>query len=124
MMPGEPTMAQSTSPGAEIIMGHSRNDATPKGPTKAKAQGADPPPVSLEFHPKALPPLPPQTYPKKSKRARKHRLDLDRDGYVSRSEVELDLQSRASAFRGADHNQDGKLDAEELRQYQKQFKPR
>jgi hypothetical protein len=51
-------------------------------------------------------------------RARKHRLDLDRDGYVSKSELEQDQQRSRSAFNEADQNSDGRLNADEARRFQ------
>jgi hypothetical protein len=120
----EPAFAQSTGPGAEVIMGQSHRESAPRSRTLTETHAGTPASPPADFHAKVIAPLPPQSYPRKSKRARKHRLDLDRDGYVSRSEIELELQGRASAFRRADVNQDGKLDAEEQRQYQKLAQPR
>ncbi len=105
--------AAATAPdsGPEIIAGQAR---TPP-PSRAPASKAEAP---ADFHAKALAPLPAQSYPRKPRRARKHRLDEDRDGFISRSEFEAEHQARAAAFRMADANQDGKLDADEMRRYQ------
>jgi EF hand len=56
--------------------------------------------------------------PRSANRARKHRLDLDRDGYVSKSELEQDQHRRQSAFSEADQNSDGRLNPEEARRFQ------
>jgi hypothetical protein len=71
-----------------------------------------------------LAPLPKGPYYGKIKRPRKHRLDQDRDGFVSKHELELENQTRSAAFREADQNQDGKLDPSEMRRYQALVHPR
>jgi EF hand len=69
-------------------------------------------------------PLPRGPFYGKIKRPRKHRLDQDRDGFVSKQELDLENQVRSAAFREADQNHDGKLDASEMRHYQALVHPR
>jgi hypothetical protein len=51
-------------------------------------------------------------------RSQKHRLDLDRDGFVSKAELEQNQQQHQSAFLEADQNADGRLNADEARRFQ------
>ncbi len=117
---GTPPELQTGSP-TEIITGQSRH-GTPKPsrtPRVAEHSRADPAPFLTP-----LAALPKGPYYGKIKRPRKHRLDQDRDGFVSKHELELENQTRSAAFREADQNQDGKLDATELRRYQALVQPR
>ncbi len=114
--------AQGASPEAhtEIITGQSRPSLkTRRTPLHAELPRSDPSPFLTP-----LAPLPKGPYYGKIKRPRKHRLDQDRDGFVSKHELELENQTRSAAFREADQNQDGKLDASELRRYQALVQPR
>jgi EF hand len=105
----------------EIISGQSRFSAprARRAPIMAEHLRSEPAPF---LNP--LPPLPKGPYYGKIKRPRKHRLDQDRDGFVSKQELELENQTRSAAFREADQNQDGKLDASEMRRYQALVQPR
>ncbi len=105
----------------EIITGQSRNRTL--RPKRAQPpvdhSRSDPAPFLTP-----LAALPRGPYYGKIKRPRKHRLDQDRDGFVSKHELDLENQTRSAAFREADQNQDGKLDAPELRRYQALIQPR
>lgn len=104
----------------EIISGQSRDHMKlRRGSRQAEHPRSDPTPFLTP-----LAPLPKGPYYGKIKRARKHRLDQDRDGFVSKHELELENQTRSEAFREADQNRDGKLDASELRRYQALVQPR
>jgi hypothetical protein len=105
----------------EIISGQSRSRETRPRRTQIIAEHpkSDPAPFLIP-----LPPLPKGPYYGKVKRPRKHRLDQDRDGFVSKHELELENQTRSAAFREADQNHDGKLDASEMRRYQALIQPR
>lgn len=114
-------------PPTEIISGQSRT-LSPK--TRRSARANDPPlhhygpqAISSNFL-RPLAPLPKAPYYGKIQRPRKHRLDQDRDGIVSKQELDIENQSRSAAFREADHNNDGKLDASELRHFQALVHPR
>jgi hypothetical protein len=110
----------------EIIVGQSREQTNkPRRTRPATAlpantfQQGDPAPF---LNP--LPQLLKGPHYGKVKRARKHRLDQDHDGFVSKHELDLENQTRIAAFREADQNHDGKLDALELRRYQALLQPR
>ena len=107
--------------GPEIISGQSRQPNLRRAPEKQTSSDLPPTAPILD----TLKPLPQDIYPKrKHRRQAKHRLDQNRDGLVSKSEFELEHQTKVAAFRAADKNQDGKLDAAELRQYQATVRPR
>ena len=98
------SIAQVTDSGPELITGQARQPterALRKAPGESLGQHSGP---ILD----ALKPLPSEHYPRrKSKRQARHRLDQDRDGYVSKNEFELEHQTKAAAFRAADANRDG-----------------
>ena len=114
----------------EIITGQGQREVTAKRPSRRSE------PYGTEYSSAAtgrsdhttflnpLPPLPKGPFYGKIKRPRKHRLDQDRDGYVSKQELDLENQTRSVAFQAADQNRDGKLDGTELRHYQALVQPR
>ncbi len=50
------------------------------------------------------------------------RIDLDRDGQISRNELIAAHQKQLQAFDAADTNRDGKLSAEEMQVFQQQMR--
>jgi hypothetical protein len=50
------------------------------------------------------------------------RIDLDRDGQISRNELVAAHQKQLQAFDAADTNRDGKLSAEEMQVFQQQMR--
>jgi EF hand len=113
--------AQSNEAGTEIITGHARNSTPDRTAKPRRNQDARRGGSSSFLQP--LAPLPQTPRLGNIKRPRKHKLDQDRDGFVSKSELELANQSRSAAFREADRNNDGKLDATEMRYFQALIQP-
>jgi hypothetical protein len=123
-LPEPNTMPAQTA--TEIIVGQSRQQANQARRTRSAATAY----ASTAQHSDSasflnpLPQLLKGPHYGKIKRARKHRLDQDHDGFVSKQELDLENQTRSDAFREADQNRDGKLDAIELRRYQALLQPR
>jgi EF hand len=121
----EPTTTPSQA-ATEIIVGQSREQANKARRTRstATAHASTAPHSDSAPFLNPLPQLLKGPHYGKIKRARQHRLDQDHDGFVSKHELDLENQTRLAAFREADHNHDGKLDALELRRYQTLLQPK
>jgi EF hand len=113
--------AQGNEAPTEIILGHARS--TPQERISNRRQSRDSTRATASAFLKPLAALPQTPRLGNIKRPRKNKLDQDRDGFVSKSELELSNQSRSAAFREADRNNDGKLDATEMRYFQAMIQP-
>jgi EF hand len=64
----------------------------------------------------------PKVTTKPSNKTRYSKLDLNRDGFISQSELKKDSRQRSNAFKLADKNADHQLDPDEYKNFRQQLK--